>query len=199
MFRYIAGLAVSQIILLIPHFFVKFSLFSVGIFLSVHCYRACENLNSGHVRPCSVSKCLWLRAKIFPITRVQPDWWDCFAWSISANLNTRNIVVFFAAYVDRLACYTAVFSGEGRCVTTLKRLCSRLWIGPLPFFKGSLTWENKAIFSSHSFTLRQRRNSTINSDREHNLKPFKDRHLLHGRAVIWRYVWCLNWLPGLSA
>ena len=34
----------SQIILLIPHFFVKFSLFSVR----VHCYRACEKLNSGH-------------------------------------------------------------------------------------------------------------------------------------------------------
>ena len=35
----------SQIILLIPHFFVKLSLFSVR----VHCYRACEKLNSGHV------------------------------------------------------------------------------------------------------------------------------------------------------
>ena len=49
----------------------------------------------------------------------------------------------------------------------------RLWIGLLPFFKGSLTWENNAIFSSHCFTLRQHLNSTINSERDRNLKPLK--------------------------
>ena len=44
---------------------------------------------------------------------------------------------------------------------------------PAAFLKGSLTWENNAIFSSHCFTLLQRRNSTINSERDHNLKPLK--------------------------
>ena len=43
----------------------------------------------------------------------------------------------------------------------------------MPFFKGSLTWENNAIFSSHCFTLLQRRTGTINSERDHNLKPLK--------------------------
>ena len=81
---------------------------------------------------------------------------------------------FFAASVDRLVCYTAVFIGEERCVTTLRTaVYIRLWIGLLPFFKGSLTWENNAIFSSHCFLLRQHRNSTINSERDHNLKPLK--------------------------
>ena len=79
--------------------------------------------------------------------------------------------------MDRLVCYTAVFSGKERCVTTLRTaLYIRLWtvwIGLLPFFKGSLTLENNAVFSSHCFTLRQRRNSTINSEKDHNLKPLK--------------------------
>ena len=76
--------------------------------------------------------------------------------------------------MDRLVCYTAVFSGKERCVTTLRTaVYIRLWIGLLLFFKGSLTWENNAIFSSHCFTLRQCRNSTINSERDHNLKPLK--------------------------
>ena len=55
------------------------------------------------------------------------------------------------------------------------------WIGgtlrddnrPAAFFKGFLTWENNAIFSSHCFTLGQRRNSTINSERDHNSQPLK--------------------------
>ena len=76
--------------------------------------------------------------------------------------------------MDRLVCYTAVFSGKERCVTTLRTaVYIRLWIGLLPFFKGSLTWENNAIFSSHCFTLRQHLNSTINSERDRNLKPLK--------------------------
>ena len=37
----------------------------------------------------------------------------------------------------------------------------------------SVRLQKDAIFSSHCFTLRQRRNSTINSERDHNLKPLK--------------------------
>ena len=38
----------------------------------------------------------------------------------------------------------------------------------------SLTWENNAIlFSSHCFTFRELRNSAINSEKDHNLKPLK--------------------------
>ena len=33
---------------------------------------------------------------------------------------TQAILEFFAASVDRLVCYTAVFSGEERCVTTVR-------------------------------------------------------------------------------
>ena len=57
-----------------------------------------------------------------------------------------------------------------------------LWIGPLPFFKGSLTSENSAIFSSHCFTLRERRHSAFNSETDHKLKLSKTDNLLH-RAV----------------
>ena len=52
-----------------------------------------------------------------------------------------------------------------------------LWIGPLPFFKGSLTWENNAIFSSHCFTLRERRHSAFNSETDHKLKLSKTDNL----------------------
>ena len=51
------------------------------------------------------------------------------------------------------------------------------WIGPLPFFKGSLTWENNAIFSSHCFTLCERRHSAFNSETDHKLKLSKTDNL----------------------
>ena len=41
------------------------------------------------------------------------------------------------------------------------------------FSINSFTWENNAIFSSHCFTLRERRNTAINSEKDHNLKPLK--------------------------
>ena len=52
-----------------------------------------------------------------------------------------------------------------------------LSIGPLPFFKGSLTWENNAIFSSHCFTLCERRHSAFNSETDHKLKLSKTDNL----------------------
>ena len=48
---------------------------------------------------------------------------------------------------------------------------------PLPFFKGSLTWENNAIFSSHCFTLRECRHSAFNSETDHKLKLSKTDNL----------------------
>ena len=87
---------------------------------------------------------------------------------------TQAILEFLAASMDRPESATQPFL-VGRSVAWRhkERLCVRLWIGLLPFFKGSLTWENNAIFSSHYFTLRQCRNSTVNSERDHNLKPVK--------------------------
>lgn len=52
-----------------------------------------------------------------------------------------------------------------------------LWIGPPPFFKGSLTWENNAIFSPRCFTLRERRHSAFNSETDHKLKLSKTHNL----------------------
>ena len=59
-------------------------------------------------------------------------------------------------WLMRLLCMELVF-GE-------LHFSPHLWIGPLPFFKGSLTWENNAIFSSHCFTLCERRHSAFNSE-----------------------------------
>ena len=52
-----------------------------------------------------------------------------------------------------------------------------LWIGSLPFFKGSLTWENHEIFFSLCFNLPERRHSTFNSETDHKLKLSKTDNL----------------------
>ena len=47
---------------------------------------------------------------------------------------TQAILEFFAASVDRLVCYTAVFSGKERCVTTLRTAVYETMNDLLPFF-----------------------------------------------------------------
>ena len=71
-----------------------------------------------------------------------------------------------------------------------------LSIGPLPFFKGSLSWENNAIFSSHCFTLCERRHSAFNSETDHKLKLSKTDNL-HRAVELPPIVWYLNWRAGL--
>ena len=48
---------------------------------------------------------------------------------------TQAILEFFAASVDRLVCYTAVFSGEERCVTTLRTAVYQTMNRPAAFFQ----------------------------------------------------------------
>ena len=87
-----------------------------------------------------------------------------------SSVESRNLPSYSSPiWLMRLLCMELVF-GE-------LHFSPHLWIGLLPFFKGSLTWENNAIFSSHCFTLRECRHSAFNSETDHKLKLSKTDNL----------------------
>ena len=114
----------SQIILLIPHFFVKFSLFSVR----VHCYRACEKFNSGrtlkviHV----LASNLLLTGAFGPVrgSLKNDRHISCFLWQFprfTDYCGFRGSKLLAQALGVPFACYSRVISR----VSTKWRACSQ--------------------------------------------------------------------------
>ena len=129
MFRYIARHAVSQIILLIPHFFVKFSLLSVGIFSKCPLLPRMSEIKfySGHVTVQQIQPqaifagahidkfegCTSLSSTIsVMISRWSQGWMRTDRWAIEAQTGITYIAVALLVTFHKLLFQPQAFSGS---------------------------------------------------------------------------------------